>query len=84
MRLHIWEYDKPAIMGEYVIHPDCTATIIDYPHWDAYEVGDQIQFITDLGTTVYFVTDVVPEWDGEREMHLVTICESGWTTQAGH
>lgn len=80
MRLHIWSYDKPPNF----IRTECEFTIVDYPHWNAFEIGDQIQFLTDIGTAVYFVSDVEPTWDGEREMHIVTLQESGWTTRTGH
>jgi hypothetical protein len=81
MRLHIWSDDKPP---RFIRPDDCDLTIIDYPHWNGFEVGDQIQFLTDLGTSVYFVIDIEPTWDGMREMRIVTLQESGWTTKAGH
>jgi hypothetical protein len=80
MRLHIVDVkDIP-----YQRLPDGDNTIIDYPHWVGYEAGDQIQIVTPLGTAVYFVEDVVPEWDGMREMHIVYVAESGYTIKGGH
>jgi hypothetical protein len=70
MRLHIWEDDN---LPPTIIQDDGSITLIDYPHWVAFEVGDQIQYITAIGTTVFFVVEVIPEWDGEREMHIVNI-----------
>lgn len=80
MKLHIWDIDKMPLFEL----PDGDTTIIDYAHWIGLQVGDQIQILTNWGTGVYFVVDVVPEWDGKREMHLVTIQESGWTIKGAH
>lgn len=73
MRLHIWQDDKPPrIISEGDIK---FLSFIDYPHWNAFEIGDQIQYLTDLGTAIYFVVDVEPCWDGEREAQIITIQE---------
>jgi hypothetical protein len=69
MHLHVWADDKPP---RYIPTEDAY-TIIDYPGWNCFEVGDQIQYLTDAGTAVYFVIDVEPTWDGEREMRIVTL-----------
>jgi hypothetical protein len=73
MRLHIWtDEDPPPVMNI----TDEFVQVLDYPFWVGYEVGDQIQYMTAIGTLVYFVTDVQPEIDLGglgSEMRRVTI-----------
>lgn len=75
MRLHIWTDDEmPPVI---VIDDECVQ-VIDYPFWKAYEIGDQIQYQTEVGTSVYFVIDVQQEHDlyempGTSEMRRVTV-----------
>jgi hypothetical protein len=73
MRLHIWtDEDPPPVMNI----TDEFVQVLDYPFWVGYEVGDQIQYMTAIGTLVYFVTDVQPEIDLGglgTEMRRVTI-----------
>jgi hypothetical protein len=71
MRLYILDVTEVP----HKVLPSGDTTIIDYPHLYGFEVGDQIQFLTGIGTAVYLVTEVVPEWDGEREMRLVSIAD---------
>jgi hypothetical protein len=67
----VWEDDKSP---RYIPTEDAY-TIIDYPDWNAFEKGDQIQMLTDVGTAVYFVVDVESCWDCEtgRELLVVTL-----------
>jgi hypothetical protein len=69
LHLHVWEDDKPP---KYIPTEDAY-TILDYSHWNAFEEGDQIQYLKDMGTAVYIVIHVEPTWDGEREMRIVTL-----------
>jgi hypothetical protein len=59
MRLHIWDDDHPPVINI----TDDVVQIMDYPFWVGYEIGDQIQYLTAAGTSVYFVVDVQPEID---------------------
>jgi hypothetical protein len=62
MRLHIWNDDDahpPAVINI----TDDYIQVLDYPFWVGYEVGDQVQYLTEAGTSVYFVVDVQPETD---------------------
>jgi hypothetical protein len=70
IRLHIWDDET---VPDSVILDDGNPIILDYAHKIGFEVGDQIQYLTAIGTSVYFVIDVEPVWDGEREMRIVTI-----------
>jgi hypothetical protein len=73
MRLHIWDDDNTPPV---IVLDDDYVQILDYPFWVGYEVGDQIQYMTEVGTNVYFVTDVQPELDIGglgTEMRRVTV-----------
>lgn len=73
MRLHLWtDEDPPPVINI----SDDFVQVLDYPFWVGYEVGDQIQYMTCIGTLVYFVTDVQPEIDiggAGTEMRRVTL-----------
>jgi hypothetical protein len=78
MRLHVWTDDDPPPV---INLTDDYVQILDYPFWVGYEVGDQIQYMTEVGTNVYFVTDVQPEIDIGglgTEMRRVTLEAAVW------
>jgi hypothetical protein len=74
MRLHIWDDDNPPtvhmdVFGDYI-------QLYDFPHWVGYEIGDQIQYVTELGTEVYFVMDVKSGYEllqGETDAKVVLL-----------
>lgn len=50
--------------------------VFDYPGLYAFKVGDQIQYLTEIGVSCYRVMDVQPEYDADpqiQEMTRVTI-----------
>jgi hypothetical protein len=72
MRLHIWDDDNPP-----TVHMDADdqyVKLLDLPHWVGYEVGDQVQYVTELGTEVYLVVAVDSaheEFDGQTDANFV-------------
>lgn len=74
MRLHIWtDDDLPPVH----ILEDETIQVFDYPSLIGLEVGDQIQYLTDAGTSVYFVVDVQPESQGDPEDQRMLVTLEG-------
>lgn len=56
--------------------PNGDTQFFDYPGLYAFEIGDQIQYVTEVGVSCYRVVDVQPEYDLDeqiQEMKRVTI-----------
>ncbi len=77
MMLHYWsDIDGPAFKPPPLVVKEEGAVLEfhDHPQMYNFEVGDQIHYHTRLGTTPFFITEVVPAdlKDYPKEMRKVT------------
>jgi hypothetical protein len=62
MRLHVWDDDNVPTVHFDKYEGEGEIQLLDFPWWVGYEVGDQVQHVTEIGTSVYQVVDVEPEY----------------------
>lgn len=69
MKIVQWDDDKvPAV----VVVDDGTILVEDSMYEYDLEEGDLIQYMTEIGTSLYIVADVAVKW-GSRGIHICTI-----------
>jgi hypothetical protein len=73
MKIVEWDDGNlPAI----IVLPNETVQVLDTAQDDCLEVGDMIYYLSEIGTSVYRVTEVEPEYDPvgrKTDLRRVTI-----------